>query len=103
MAGPAEEAIELSEEADDGAGSPELTSGVPADDLSGQVAASGLRRVSEKKELMVSVDRLMSYCEGRHDASDTPCSGCVLEDGNQGCHMGTKPCMWHVESESRKM
>lgn len=100
---PAEEAIELSEEADDGAGSPELTSGVPADDLSGQVAAPGLRRVSEKKELMVSVDRLMSYCEGRHDASDTPCSGCVLEDGNQGCRMGTKPCMWHVESESRKM
>jgi len=102
-AGPAEEAIELSEEADDGAGSPELTSGVPADDLSGQVAAPGLRRMSEKKELMVSVDRLMSYCEGRHDASDTPCSGCVLEDGNQGCRMGTKPCMWHVESESRKM
>ena len=102
-AGPAEEAIELSEEADDGAGSPELTSGVPADDLSGQVAAPGLRRMSEKKELMVSVDRLMSYCEGRHDASDTPCSGCVLEDGTQGCRMGTKPCMWHVESESRKM
>ena len=103
VAGPAEEAIELSEEADDGAGSPELTSGVPADDLSGQVAAPGLHRMSEKKELMVSVDRLMSYCEGRHDASGTPCSGCVLEDGNQGCRMGTKPCMWHVESESRKM
>ena len=99
-----EEAVEeILPEDDDGADRPEMQSGEPRDNVPEQVIAKPVHRLSEKKELMVSVDRLMSYCEGRHDASDTPCLGCVLEDGNQGCRMGTKPCMWHVESESRKI
>lgn len=101
---PIEEGVgEVSEEADEGDGSPEPQSEEPRDNIPEQVTAKPVHCIYEKKELMVSVDRLMSYCEGRHDASDTPCSGCVLEDGNQGCRMGTKPCMWHVESESRKI
>ena len=60
-------------------------------------------RTSEGRQLMASVDRVMSYCEGRHDASDSPCNGCRFENGGGGCRMGTKPCEWLIESESRKM
>ena len=59
-------------------------------------------RASEKSRVMTSVDMLMSYCEGRHDASQSPCRGCELEEGKGGCRMGTKPCMWHIESAARK-
>ena len=62
-----------------------------------------IRRASEKSQLMTSVDMLMTYCEGRHDASNTPCRGCAMEEGENGCRMGTKPCMWHIESTARKM
>lgn len=61
-----------------------------------------IRRTSEKSQLMTSVDMLMSYCEGRHDASNRPCQGCVMGEGENECRMGTKPCMWHIESTSRK-
>ena len=62
-----------------------------------------IRRGSEKSQLMTSIDMLMTYCEGRHDASNTPCRGCAMEEGESGCRMGTKPCMWHIESTARKM
>ena len=62
-----------------------------------------VRRASEKSQLMTSVDMLMNYCEGRHDASNTPCRGCVMEEGENECRMGTKPCKWHIESAARKM
>lgn len=62
-----------------------------------------VRKASEKSQLMTSIDMLMTYCEGRHDASNTPCRGCDFEDGHGGCRMGTKPCKWHIESTARKM
>lgn len=68
-------------------------------DTGGDVAAY---RAADKSQLMTSADLLMSYCEGRHDASSNPCRGCDFEDGHGGCRMGTKPCMWHIESAARK-
>lgn len=68
-------------------------------DAGGDVSA---HRTADKSQLMTSADLLMSYCEGRHDASPNPCPGCDFEDGQGGCRMGTKPCMWHIESAARK-
>ena len=72
-------------------------------ELSETASEMTVRRASEKSQIMTSVDMLMTYCEGRHDASNTPCRGCVMEEGENGCRMGTKPCMWHIESTARKM
>ncbi|WP_050992749.1 ParB/RepB/Spo0J family partition protein [Selenomonas ruminantium] len=71
----------------------------PLADAGGDVAA---HRTADKSRLMTSVDMLMSYCEGRHDTSTNPCPGCDFEDGQGGCRMGTKPCVWHIESAARK-
>ena len=76
---------------------------VMAEDALQEINTASTHRTSEGKQLMASVDRLMSYCEGRHDASDDPCNGCRFENGAGGCRMGTKPCEWLIESESRKM
>lgn len=72
-------------------------------ELSETASEMTVRRASEKSRIMTSVDMLMTYCEGRHDASNTPCRGCVMEEGENGCRVGTKPCMWHIESTARKM
>ena len=76
---------------------------VMAEDAPQETNTASTYRASEGKQLMASVDRLMSYCEGRHDASDAPCNGCRFVNGAGGCRMGTKPCEWLIESESRKM
>ena len=76
---------------------------VMTEDTPQETNTASTYRISEGKQLMASVDRLMSYCEGRHDASDAPCNGCRFENGAGGCRMGTKPCEWLIESESRKM
>lgn len=98
-------AIETVEEVPESVGAPESAEQEESkeDKPNKSAGIMAMPKVNEKKELMVSVDRLMSYCEGRHDASTTPCSGCVLEDGESRCRMGTKPCMWQVESESRRI
>ncbi|SEH46119.1 ParB/RepB/Spo0J family partition protein [Selenomonas sp. KH1T6] len=76
---------------------------VMTEDTPQETNTASTYRTSEGKQLMASVDRLMSYCEGRHDASDAPCNGCRFENGAGGCRMGTKPCEWLIETESRKM
>lgn len=80
-----------------------VTEAVMAEDDLQEINTASTHRTSEGKQLMASVDRLMSYCEGRHDASDDPCNACRFENGAGGCRMGTKPCEWLIESESRKM
>ena len=85
----------------EGAGN--VAEAVRAEEAPREVSEPTVQRASEGKQLMASVDRLMSYCEGRHDASDAPCNGCRFENGAGGCRMGTKPCEWLIESESRKM
>ncbi len=77
----------------------EIASTVVPESTDGNMIVS---KAADKSRLMTSVDLLMSYCEGRHDASSNPCCGCNFEDGQGGCRMGTKPCMWHIESTARK-
>ena len=81
----------------------QITESNVAAELSETGSEMTVRRASEKSQLMTSIDMLMTYCEGRHDASNTPCRGCAMEEEENGCRMGTKPCKWHIESTARKM